>query len=134
MTTLNKPTPEEIKAYLERDIDKDGIITQHVPTTAKRKLCRDLYFAGVSPQRIAKRFKITVATLYKYYEEDMDDKKEEKIIKISNLVYDDAVKGDKASRDTILKCVASWANAKPQEQKDKDEKIMTLLEKVVDKL
>lgn len=107
---------------------------EHRPTDESRLLVKELYAAGIQKLRIAARFGISDETLNKYYSAEMDDSKDVMISALGKNLYNDAINGDEKAREFWLKCQGRWSYAKSPEDSEKDNKQLTLLEKVIDKL
>ncbi len=106
---------------------------RHVPTDENKIIVRELYAAGIKKLRIAERLKIDERTLCKYYENELDNHKDHMIGSLAKNLYQDALDGDKASREFWLKCQGRWSYAKPPED-DKKSATEALLEKLIEKL
>ncbi len=105
----------------------------HIPTDENRTIVRELYAAGICQERIAERLDIDPKTLRLHYRDELDNTKENMISALSKNLYQDALNGDKDSREFWLKCQGRWSYYKPPEQ-DKSAQVVTLLESIVDKL
>lgn len=106
---------------------------EHRPTPETRKLVRDFYIAGVPQARLAMHLEITEMTLRKHYRDEMDLTLDSMNSKLATNLYQDAVAGDKQSREFWLKTRGRWSFARPPED-DKTSAAVTLLEKIIDKL
>ncbi len=105
---------------------------EHEPTEQTRKLVRDFYAAGVPQSRLAEHIGITEMTLRKHYRNEMDLTVDGMASALASNLYQDALAGDKQSREFWLKTRARWSFAKPEE--DKKSTTDTLLEKLIEKL
>jgi hypothetical protein len=105
----------------------------HIPTKELRQTVADLFSCGVPRVRIAERMGINEHTLRKYYQEQMEDTKENMAAALAKNLFQDALNGNSQAREFWLKCQARWSHAKPPED-DKLSKTEALLEKIIDKL
>lgn len=104
---------------------------EHVPTEITRKVVSELYAAGISMERIADRFDICVNTLKKHYRSELDENLENMIGGMVKNLYQDALSGDKKDRELWLKTRGKLAFAKAAEEKEREDKMISLLEAVV---
>lgn len=107
---------------------------EHVPTVESRAKVLGFACAGFTQERIANYFDIAVNTLRKHYKYELEDAKLDRTMQLGDNLFKDALEGDKQSREFWLKCQGGWSYAKSQEDKDKDDKQITLMEKLIDKL
>lgn len=111
-----------------------GGIPSHEPTDESRQKVADLSCNGFTQADIADHLDIDEKTLRKHYRKELSNTKREKALKLGNNLYQDALNGDKQAREFWLKCQAKWSYAKPQEDVDREKKIESFMEKVMDKL
>ncbi len=107
---------------------------QHRPTVKTRSKVEGFVCAGFTQVQIATYLDISVDTLVKYYRTELDQTHMDKTMTLANAVFKDALDGDKGQREFWLRTMGKWANAKPKEEKERDEKILTLLEQLATKL
>lgn len=107
---------------------------RHEPTHTSRKLVKELYACGVSKARIAERLKISPNTLQKWYEDELDNNKEQLASALAKNLYNDALEGNQRDREFWLRCQARWAYAKSPEELEQKERELSLLEKEIDNL
>lgn len=105
----------------------------HVPTLETKAKIIGFSCAGFTQEQMAKYLKISVDTLVKYYSDELDQAKMEKISQISSNVYKQAMEGNEKMAEFVLKTQGRWSYAKPPED-DKKSTTDTLLEKLIDKL
>jgi hypothetical protein len=108
--------------------------TQHRPTAKSKAMVEGFILAGFTQSQIASYLDIAINTLKKHYSKELSETYMNKTMALSNAVYRDALKGDKQQREFWLRTRGKWANAKPAEEKERDEKILTLLEQLAQKL
>jgi len=106
---------------------------QHIPTAKTRGKVEGFVCAGFTQEQIAKYLDISVDTLYKYYKQELDKTHMDKTAVLTDSVYKDALSGDKGQRELWLRTIGKLSNAKPREEKERDEKILTLLEQLANK-
>ncbi len=106
----------------------------HTPTLVTRATVVSCVAAGFNQDTIAKYLQISLPTLFKHYRSELDNTLVDKTIRLSDSLYKDAIDGCKESRKFWLQCRAKWAISKPPEEKEKDEKMISVLEKLADKL
>jgi hypothetical protein len=127
------------------DSDKMGLIytgipamgdrgLEHVPTEESRAKVIGFACAGFTQDQIANYFDIDDKTLRSHYRYELDKAKMEKTMILGNSLYKDALDGDKDSREFWLKCQGRWSYAKPPEDTDRDKKMLSVMEMVIDKL
>ena len=107
---------------------------QHRSTPETRLIVKELYAAGIQKARIAKRLGVSDDTLVKHYEKELDDSLENLINGLAKSLYQRAIDGDEKAAEFWLKCRAKWAAAKSDEDAFKDNRQLTLMEKLIDKL
>lgn len=107
---------------------------EHTPTQRTRALVESFVTAGFMQEQMATYLRISLPTLTKHYRKELDETLMDRTIALSDSLYMDALNGDKQAREFWLKYRAKWAPGKAPEEKEKDEKIMSVLEKLVDKL
>lgn len=107
---------------------------QHRPTIKTRSKVEGFICAGFTYEQIATYLDISINTLKKHYKKELDETLMNKTMELTNNVYKDAIKGDKGQREFWLRTLGKLANAKPKEEKERDEKILTLLEKLAENL
>jgi len=107
---------------------------EHRPTIKTKSKVEGFVCAGFNQQQIATYLDISVDTLYKHYKKELTETHMNKTMTLSNAVFKDALSGDKQQREFWLRTQGKWANAKPREEKERDEKILTLLEQLAQKL
>ncbi len=105
----------------------------HLPTLETRAKVIGFSCAGFTQTQIADYLDIDDKTLRRHYRDELDKAKMDKTVALSDNLYQDAINGDKASREFWLKCQAKWAYAKPPED-DKKSATEALLEKLIEKL
>lgn len=105
---------------------------EHEPTEETRKLVRNFYAAGVPQSRLAEHIGITEVTLRKHYRKEMDLNLDGMTSELATNLYQDALAGDKQSREFWLKTRARWSFAKPEDEKKSATD--SLLEKLIEKL
>lgn len=103
----------------------------HVPTLQTKSKVEALVAAGFTHEQIASNLNINNKTLTKHYKNELDNTMANRTIKLTESVYRDALKGDKQSRELWLRCRARWANAKSKEDREREEKTVSLLEQLV---
>lgn len=108
-------------------------IPEHKPTELTRERVMRLYSAGVPQERIAEHLDIDATTLRRHYRAELDATVDEMTAQLGSNLFQDALQGDKQSREFWLKCRAKWSHAKPPED-DKKSTTDTLLEKLIEKL
>ncbi len=106
----------------------------HIPTAKTRAKVEGFVCACFTQEQIATYLDISIPTLHKHYRKELDETYMNKTMALSNAVYKDALSGDKGQREFWLRTVGKWANAKPKDEKERDEKILTLLEQLANKL
>lgn len=106
----------------------------HEPDEEKRAKIIAFACAGYTHSQIANYFDIDEKTLRKYYRYELDQAKMEKIGKLSDSVYKKALEGDDKMLEFVLKCQGRWSYAKPPEDAERDKKVESLMEKLIDKL
>ena len=106
----------------------------HRPTLKIRAKVEGFVCCGFTQEQIAHYLDISVNTLKKYYLKELTETWMDKTMYLTNAVYKDAVKGDKGQREFWLRTLGKLANAKPKDEKERDEKILTLLEQLANKL
>lgn len=106
----------------------------HKPDAKSRAKVEGFVMAGFNQDTIANYFQISIPTLYKHYRKELDETMLDKTMVLSNALFKDALDGDKQAREFWLKHRAKWSPGKPVEDKEKDDKMGALLEKLVDKL
>ena len=90
---------------------------KYEPTDESRALVRDLYAAGIRQERIAEHLEIDPTTLRKYYRNELDISFEKMIGGMVSNLFQDAMNGDKQSREFWLKTRGGLYFAKaPDEQ------------------
>ena len=83
---------------------------EHVPTYASKELARSLYLGGSSLEDIARLMGIKGETLIKHYRQDIDFSFQSMRAILASKLYDDALAGDKSSRELWLKTRGKWSN------------------------
>lgn len=116
---------------LEKSVKKRK---RHKPTPETRLIVSELYMAGISKERLAKRLSICVETLDSHYRDELENNKERKIAILATNLYQDALDGDKHAREFFLRTQGRWSFAKPHEDNEKDDKMGALLEKLIDRI
>jgi plasmid maintenance system antidote protein VapI len=106
----------------------------HVPTEETRLLVKELYAAGITKERIAKRFEICDDTLNKHYKNELDNEKEGMIAKLGKSLYQKALDGDGKAAEFWLKCQGKWSYAKAQEDTDRAAAAEAVMSRIIDKL
>ncbi|PWU07231.1 MAG: hypothetical protein C5B43_00625 [Verrucomicrobia bacterium] len=107
---------------------------EHEPTVETRAKVVGFACAGFKQTQIADYLDIDEKTLRKHYRYELDKAKMEKTMMLGNNLYADALNGDKVSREFWLKCQGGWHYSKPPEDNDRDSKILSVMERVIDKL
>lgn len=107
---------------------------EHQVTEETKKLVEDLVCSGFTQVDVADHLDIDEKTLCKHYRNELSKTKRFKTMILANGLYKDAVEGNAQAREFWLKCQARWSYAKAQEDKEKDDKHVALLEKIIDKL
>jgi len=108
--------------------------TEHIPTEKSRAIVAGYCCAGYNQEEIAEFMDIHVNTLAKHYRFELKTAKSSKIRRVGLKAYRLAMKGDTKMIEFILKTQGKWAAAKAPEEDEKDKKMQTLMEKVIDKL
>ena len=103
----------------------------HVPTQQTRLKVEALVSAGFTHEQICKNIGVTEKTLTKHYKYELENTMADRTVVLTESVYKDALKGDKQSRELWLRCRAIWANAKSKEDREREEKTVSLLEQLV---
>lgn len=101
---------------------------EHVPTLKKRALVIDFVCLGFTQLAISKYFNISIDTLAKHYRNELDNGHLHRTAKLGRNLYLDALGGCKSSREFWLKTQGKQAFAKTIEEREKDDKVMSLLE------
>ena len=104
---------------------------KHIPTEESRKLVAELYSAGVPQNRIAKRFDISVDTLYTHYRKELDEHKDGLISTLGKTCIDRALEGDNKMLEFYLRTQGRWSNPKDEGEKTETN---ALLAQIVDKI
>lgn len=104
----------------------------HEPDLESRAKVTAFSCAGFTHEQVASYLEIDDKTLRKYYKNELEKSKMEKISAISNNVYKMALEGNEKMAEFVLKCQGRWSYAKSDEDKDKNTN--SLLEKLIDKL
>lgn len=107
---------------------------EHRPTVKTRSKVEGFLCAGFTHEQIATYLDICVNTLKKHYGKELKETWMDKTMFLTDSVYKDAVQGDKGQREFWLRTIGKLSNAKPREEKERDEKILTLLEELANKL
>ena len=121
---------------MSMDNKKPGGIqpAEHIPNLESKAKVVGFTCAGFSQEHIANYFDIDLKTLRKHYREELDKSKMDKIMEVSDTAYKRAMDGSDKMITLILTTQARWAAAKNPEDHERDKKMDTLLEKLVDKL
>ena len=105
----------------------------HVPNDKKRAKVIAFTCAGFTQEEVARYLNIDIKTLVKYYKQELDEAKYEKIGELSDIAYQLARAGDQKMLEFVLKCRGRWSYYKPPED-DKKSTTDTLIEKLIDRL
>lgn len=103
----------------------------HVPTIKTRGKVIEFICSGFGQKDIAMYFDINEDTLRKYYREELDKAHIHRTSKLGGKLYKQALGGDFKSQEFWLRTQGRWANAKPKEDIERDNKIDSLLETLV---
>lgn len=106
---------------------------EHVPDIHKRSKVIEFTCAGFNHDQVANYFNISVNTLKKHYENELNNSLMMRTGKLARNLFRDGLAGDKGSREFWLKCRAGFAPAKPLDDA-KSSLAEALLEKLIDKL
>jgi hypothetical protein len=107
---------------------------KHIPTEETKIIVKELYAAGIPRVRIADRLDIDESTLNIHYKAELDHTKDQMTAALATGLYAKALEGNQAAQEFWLKCQGRWSYAKPPEDKERDNKVDALLEKLIDKL
>ena len=107
---------------------------EHEPSLESKAKVIGFVCAGFSQTQIANYLDIDEKTLRKHYRYELDNAKMEKISALSNNAYKMAMDGDQKMTEFVLKCQGRWSYAKSPEDADAQQKLTSVLEKVIDKL
>ena len=105
----------------------------HVPTLETKAKVNALSSFGITRAKIAKYIGISVPTLDKYYEEELETALIDKIVAVANALYSNAVdKGNVAAQIFFLKTQAGWREV-DRDHTDKEEGIGKIQIEVIEK-
>ena len=107
---------------------------EHEPTLLTRAKVEGFSCAGYTQTQIANYLQIDDKTLRKHYRHELDCAKMDKTMALSDNLYMDALNGDKDDRQFWLKTQGRWSYAKPKEEVEHDAQMLTVLEKLTDKI
>ena len=107
---------------------------EHKPTLESRAKVVGFMCGGFNQEQVATYFKISSVTLRKHYSEELDKSRMDRMMVLTDNLYKDAVEGCKSSREFWLKTIGRLSFAKPQEEKDATDRMVTVLERLENKL
>lgn len=107
---------------------------EHRPTELTKAKVEAFTCAGFDQERIAAYLDISVPTLTKYYKDELIKSKMEKTSALEKNLYKDALEGNSQSREFWLKCQGGWSYCKNDAEAKKDEKQLSLMELLINKI
>lgn len=91
----------------------------HEPTIEIRAKVNALSSFGIRQEQIAKYIGISVPTLTKYYREELETAKIDKIIQVANALFNNAVENNNVTAQVFfLKTQANWRETDRNEEKN----------------
>ena len=89
---------------------------KHTPTDKTRGQVEAMSSFGITQEKIAKYLGISVPTLKRHYEEELELAKVDKIVAVANALYKNAVdKGNVTAQIFFLKTQAFWRETDKEE-------------------